>query len=663
MVARQSIPAQSYHGPVLSVVPRAGVDLYRLRRGEVCAACGREGPNHGCARLGSGAYLCYHTTRGEPTPNGGGRVYWPDGKPDDWRDQIAALPPEPEPDPIDADARHAYFAALIDRLTLAPAHRRHLADRGLSDAEIERHAYRTLPPEGPARAEVAASLAGWLDSPAGTAPGLCIKRGKPAINAYPGLLIPLRDEGGRLVGAQLLPDSEKARDEGKYRMLSSKAHGSGNPVSVFRPERLLWVDVAIVTEGPIKAAIAADRLGMPVIALPGTSNRRHAPAAARGLGVSRIILAFDADRESNANVAKDEGAAADLFAAEGFRVERAGWDGAAGKKGVDDLLVAGGALRCDPYPFSIEATPEPEPERVRGLGPLIDRIAERDAFCAPNLGPERTTLTRLVIELDRAKEGARVEMPHGRLAKKAGCSRKTVGKHLKYAARVLGDGVRIEVVEDESGKGYPTTFVTRLAPTIDLFRRIAEAEPNPDPEKGKRNGHGGKRQPCPHCGSERRKRTVIDTCADCGEILRQPKPRIIEPESSAASVGQDDPLLDNRGENVTEGGKEAGSEPVFAGVGALGQDDPHSPESDAEPDRDAAFLARTTAPAGSLAAKVRARTAPAAPEPEPEYPPPDDDEWREPEPEPDRPEWDADPPRLAMTPAGDRWTEDGYFRP
>ena len=63
-----------------STKPQAGRDLRRYRKGEACPVCGRPQPD-GCARLESGAVLCFHADSDHPAPNGGGFVHWPEGRP------------------------------------------------------------------------------------------------------------------------------------------------------------------------------------------------------------------------------------------------------------------------------------------------------------------------------------------------------------------------------------------------------------------------------------------------------------------------------------------------------------------------------------------------------------------------------------------------------
>src|SRR5436309_15795230 len=72
-----------------------------------------------------------------------------DGSPPDGGHPGAPPPPAgPVPKRADADMLNAVYSALLDRLSLADAHRQALQGRGLTDEVIDRAGYRSLPVRG-----------------------------------------------------------------------------------------------------------------------------------------------------------------------------------------------------------------------------------------------------------------------------------------------------------------------------------------------------------------------------------------------------------------------------------------------------------------------------------------------------------------------------------
>jgi hypothetical protein len=57
-------------------------------------------------------------------------------------------PPGPDAARAGPDLLHRAYSALLSRLTLSKAHREALRARGLSDEDIDRRGYRTLPIQG-----------------------------------------------------------------------------------------------------------------------------------------------------------------------------------------------------------------------------------------------------------------------------------------------------------------------------------------------------------------------------------------------------------------------------------------------------------------------------------------------------------------------------------
>jgi len=153
---------------------------------------------------------------------------------------------------------------------------------------------------------------------------------------YSGFLIPVCDREGYIQGLQIRLDDVSVR---KYRWFSSNHCAGGSRayswVHVSRapavPPRTVYI-----TEGALKADVAASLSGKLFTAVPGVKALDLLPGTLRGLGVSRAVEALDMDKRINANVAAAAdrirdivtGAALDFFPFE--------WDSR--YKGIDDYL-------------------------------------------------------------------------------------------------------------------------------------------------------------------------------------------------------------------------------------------------------------------------------------------------------------------------------------
>jgi hypothetical protein len=156
----------------------------------------------------------------------------------------------------------------------------------------------------------------------------------------PGYFIPVRDVQGRIQALQIRRD----RDDGggKYMMFSSGSRGGANahtPAHVARPpvvnDRRVWI-----TEGPLKADIASDRLGAVVIGAIGVDGWPKATQALQEMGARHAVLAFDADEAGR----WASGRVKEVLELQGRTVSGASWKGA---KGIDDALADGMVIRVN----------------------------------------------------------------------------------------------------------------------------------------------------------------------------------------------------------------------------------------------------------------------------------------------------------------------------
>ena len=264
-------------------------------------------------------------------------------------DAIPSLPAPPirpadAPERADPDTLHKVYSALLGKLSLTDGHRGALRQRGLSDAVIDRNQYRSLP--GPGRSRIAMQLRERFGDDVLTVPGFFVKsnsRGDYLTLAGPvGLVVPVRDSEKRVVALKVRRENAKA-DEGKYVYVSSSNHGgpgSGAPVHVPLGTSTKAV-IMRLTEGEIKADVAASLDNIPTISAPGVSTWRPALETLISLGCKTVRLAFDADADEKPNVARALSNCFDGLTAAGLAVELEQWDKTKGK-GIDDLLAAKG---------------------------------------------------------------------------------------------------------------------------------------------------------------------------------------------------------------------------------------------------------------------------------------------------------------------------------
>jgi hypothetical protein len=267
---------------------------------------------------------------------------------DDWRDRpLPPRPTAPTSPPLDPVLVDGGLRIILDRCPLAPADRADLRRRGLTDAQIDALPFGSLPADGPSRYAIAAAVVTELGPRAfGAVPGLYANdNGAARLAGYPGLLIGV-EVASCLVGLTMRPHDPAIRGDGKYRWLSSAKRpggvGSGAPCGVTFP--VGWdpaspVRRVVVTEGILKGYVAAQKLGIPVITMPGATITAGVLPLVRQLGATDVVSAYDADRTTNPHVGQAESALIQELTGAGVTVHRATWP--ANYKGIDDALAAG----------------------------------------------------------------------------------------------------------------------------------------------------------------------------------------------------------------------------------------------------------------------------------------------------------------------------------
>jgi len=250
----------------------------------------------------------------------------------------------------DIGTRDAVYRALLKKLVLSPRHRENLQTRGLSDDIIEKRQYKSLVAMESTRGICHLLLKEGY--PLEGIPGFYQDRNDQWVfMTLPGFLIPIEDEQGRIQGFQIRVDdgfreylSSKGKDDiGKYIYFSStgKKNGcsSGALIHVAVPENKNLKDYRVwLTEGPLKADIAARYTNMPFLGVPGVSVYRQAAQKAEELGIKRTAVAYDMDIRENPHVQKAEIELLKELYRRGISAVPVNWHIDYGK-GIDDAAV------------------------------------------------------------------------------------------------------------------------------------------------------------------------------------------------------------------------------------------------------------------------------------------------------------------------------------
>lgn len=163
------------------------------------------------------------------------------------------------------------YTSLLDALALTSAHRNDLLRRGIDDDIIKRNKYRSYPLKG--RGELVQHLLeAYTQDTLLSVPGFYVKDGKVRVAGAEGLLVPVRDEVGRITALKVRADDPKP-GQPKYTTLSAKKYGGYSPGAPLHfPLGIQWngpIDRLIIVEGEFKAEIAALKLQCHALAIPG----------------------------------------------------------------------------------------------------------------------------------------------------------------------------------------------------------------------------------------------------------------------------------------------------------------------------------------------------------------------------------------------------------
>lgn len=350
------------HDPTEGVRGNPRTTVRPVTRHAPCPICKR--PDWCEIHTQSGAVHCMRTESAHKSEYRGGGWWHNLPGPDEktgrvvWSPEDFVAPGEDtRPPGADAPTKHAVYTALLALCPLSPSHRGQLLGPTRQLPEEALATYGTLP-EGKAQTPILAQLVSeFTREVLLTIPGIVDDQSRPGglrFNSHGGLLIPVRDTADRIQGMQVRAD----RGEPRYRWLSSaEGASSGTPAHVARPAQVTDPRIYL-TEGPLKADIAARRLAAVVVGITGVTTWRNALPALDALqaeGYDVVVVALDADDAGDPKKqhtvvmveAVRQEVAAELVA-QGFAVRFARWDHSLGK-GVDDLLLGGNTFALETY--------------------------------------------------------------------------------------------------------------------------------------------------------------------------------------------------------------------------------------------------------------------------------------------------------------------------
>ena len=236
--------------------------------------------------------------------------------------------------PLPLSGRHAVYLRLLQSLDLSAQHRENLIiNRRLDDVTIAKNLYRTVPGIADAN-RITEELAARF--PLTGVPGFYTKNSIWRMALHKGFFIPVRSIEGLIQGLQVRLDDEKKR---KYRWFSSNNMENGTPAHSWIHTANSGSNNVFITEGALKADVAAHLTGDCFIGLAGANCFNGLVPLLNGLGIAKVYEAFDMDKNANNNVAASVSKLHRRLAEAGIDCIPCTWD--ATYNGIDDFLLSG----------------------------------------------------------------------------------------------------------------------------------------------------------------------------------------------------------------------------------------------------------------------------------------------------------------------------------
>lgn len=336
---------------ILNIATLCGIELLdRLSAEEVkarCPFCGDStNPRHGhlnlnissdayrCVRCGTGGFAVglYARLSGISTKEAYKEII------DSKRVAIEIKAPKIKQHLIaDIKDRDAVYRSLLNKLTLTKKHRANLLRRGLSEFDLK--SYKSAEVGAEEKVRISQAIRDEGHTLKGV-PGFYVNEdGQWTFIGSNGFLIPVLNLYGKIEGLKIRKDG--IPDGRKYRWISSKSLEEGTAARA-------WFHVAwsrnkdtkkvCITEGPLKAEIAAKLSNTTFIALPGVGIYKNVTSILNRMKDVEIVpIAFDMDKDKNVQVKKHLNNLVKLLKKAGYKTKIVSWD--AEYKGIDDYLL------------------------------------------------------------------------------------------------------------------------------------------------------------------------------------------------------------------------------------------------------------------------------------------------------------------------------------
>ena len=273
--------------------------------------------------------------------------------------QIAYLSPVKE-EPVriaDIQMRDYVNKALLEKLTLSRRHHDDLIRRGFTEGQIKELGYKSVPSSAAKAKRIAADvLEGGFLFKYGNYPGFYVNEDGSPMFAYRrtgGYLIPVKTLDGKISAFQIrndpLPENtaqEYVDRYHKYSWLSSVEKKTGCPLTGcenihFAGDWGASHEAVCLTEGALKADVAAVMSGNPFIGLTGVNNVSQLEKNLNklsGSGLKVVFICVDMDYRDKPTVAKALTNIKAIILRCGLKPITVTWNPE--YKGIDDYLYA-----------------------------------------------------------------------------------------------------------------------------------------------------------------------------------------------------------------------------------------------------------------------------------------------------------------------------------
>ena len=236
---------------------------------------------------------------------------------------------------------HRVYTSLFEEITLLPAHKKNLMQRGLPEGVIVANSYRSIPDKSKEYEVAEKIMAKCSLTDLYGVPGFYMDKNNKWKANFPlsGFLIPVRNFDGRIEGAQIRSDSGTPKYfafSSSYKKGGTKSTSAVHCVGRFKD----FPKTVYITEGPLKADIAHFYTGYPFLAIQGVNNQKYLDVVfseLKSMGVTKISECFDMDKRTKVEVQKAVDKVKEKAIKHGFSFSSTAWN--SNFKGIDDYLA------------------------------------------------------------------------------------------------------------------------------------------------------------------------------------------------------------------------------------------------------------------------------------------------------------------------------------